>query len=169
MSGVQQIDHNFPWSTLLDYRNDVIKCSKLKWNHEPRACGFTAKLRVYYHGKLWSICFFYNIYFFKKNQKQNNRHCVTCYVISMVYTLIDHSFRPISARKDSISLCTDVPPPSETGIQSVIVKSVIVRLLTVNPLLSPLGGLFISSPFEERLNRDDRLIEFRNNDGISSS
>ena len=84
--------------------------------------------------------FFYNIYFFKKNQKQNNRHCVTCYVISMVYTLIDHSFRPISARKDSISLCTDVPPPSETGIQSVIVKSVIVRLLTVNPLLSPLGA-----------------------------
>ena len=38
-----------------------------------------------------------NIYFFlRKNQKENNRHCVTCYVISMVYTLIDHSSQPIS-------------------------------------------------------------------------
>ena len=35
--------------------------------------------------------FFNNIYFFTKNQKQNNRHCVTCYVISMVYSLIDRS------------------------------------------------------------------------------
>ena len=29
--------------TLTDHRNDVIKCSKLKWNHEPQASGFTAK------------------------------------------------------------------------------------------------------------------------------
>jgi len=29
--------------TLIDYRNEVIKCSKLKWNHEPQANGFTAK------------------------------------------------------------------------------------------------------------------------------
>ena len=35
---------------------------------------------------------------FTKNQKRNNRYCGTCYVISMVYTLIDHSSRPISAR-----------------------------------------------------------------------
>ena len=28
---------------LIDHRNDVIKCSKLTWNHEPRASGFTAK------------------------------------------------------------------------------------------------------------------------------
>ena len=42
---------------------------------------------------------FYNIiYFFTKNQKQNNRLCVTCYVISMVFILIDHSSRPINAR-----------------------------------------------------------------------
>ena len=32
------------------------------------------------------------------DQKQNNRHFVTCYVISMVYTLIDHSSRPISVQ-----------------------------------------------------------------------
>ena len=31
--------------TLIDHRNDVIKCSKLKWNHEPQAIGFTAKLK----------------------------------------------------------------------------------------------------------------------------
>ena len=41
---------------------------KLKWNHEPQASGFTAKLWTFYgvismvyesvdHGKLWSICF----------------------------------------------------------------------------------------------------------------
>ena len=30
-------------NTLIDHRNDVIKCSKLKWNHEPQASGFTAK------------------------------------------------------------------------------------------------------------------------------
>ena len=35
---------------------------------------------------------------FMKNQNQNNRHCLTCYVISMVYTLIDHGSRPFSAR-----------------------------------------------------------------------
>jgi len=29
--------------TLVDHRNDVIKCSKLKWNHEPQASGFTAR------------------------------------------------------------------------------------------------------------------------------
>ena len=28
---------------LIDQRNDVIKCSKLKGNHEPLASGFTAK------------------------------------------------------------------------------------------------------------------------------
>ena len=41
---------------------------------------------------------------FTKNQKQNNRHSLTCYAIS--FTLIDHSSRPISVR----------------GICSVIVK-----------------------------------------------
>ena len=124
--------------TLIVHGNDAIKCSrKLKWNHEPQA------------GKMWSICFYSNIYFslvvasqatffmlffvfllylcsfkhqlteispqmlkigsslsmlrskiiFTKNQKQNNRHYVTCYVISMIYTLTDHNSRPISARK----------------------------------------------------------------------
>ena len=54
--------------TVIDHRNDVIKCSKLKWNHEPEASGFTAKFRTFYgvismvyksgdNGKLWSICF----------------------------------------------------------------------------------------------------------------
>ena len=54
--------------TLIDHTNDVIKCSKLKWNHEPQASGFTAKFWTFYgvismvyksvdHGKLWSICF----------------------------------------------------------------------------------------------------------------
>ena len=43
---------------------------------------------------------FYNniwVFFFTKNQ--NNQHSVTCYVISMVHTPIDHSYGPISARR----------------------------------------------------------------------
>ena len=35
---------------------------------------------------------------FMKNQNENNWHCLTCYVISMVFTLIDHGSRPFSAR-----------------------------------------------------------------------
>ena len=86
--------------TLIDHRNDVIKFQNSSG---------TTKFRTFYsimsmvyksvvHGKLWLICFLQNINFFTKNQKQNNRHCMTCNVISMIYTLIDHSSRPISAR-----------------------------------------------------------------------
>ena len=84
-----------------------------KWCHkmfktqvEPQASGFTAKFWTFYgiismiyksvdHGK---FVFYNNIYFFEKNQKQNSRRCVTCYVSSMVYSLIDHSSWPITAR-----------------------------------------------------------------------
>ena len=33
--------------TLIDHtrRNDVMKCSKLKWNHEPQVSGFTARVK----------------------------------------------------------------------------------------------------------------------------
>ena len=57
--------------TLIDHGNDVIKCSKLKWNHEPQASGFTAKFWTFcgvicmvytcksvHHGKLWPDLFF---------------------------------------------------------------------------------------------------------------
>ena len=78
------------------------------WNHQLQANGFTAKFSTFYgvismvyksvdHGKFWSI-FFYHGYFYTKDQKQENQHCVTCYVISMVCTVIDHSCRPISAQ-----------------------------------------------------------------------
>ena len=42
---------------LYSYRpyNDVKKCSKLKWNHEPQASGFTAKFWTFYGVILWSI------------------------------------------------------------------------------------------------------------------
>ena len=87
--------------TLIDHKNDVIKCSKLKWSYEPRASGFTAKFGTFYgvismvyksvdHGQSWSICFFTKT-FICFTKKQNNPHCVTCYVVSMVYTLIHHS------------------------------------------------------------------------------
>ena len=48
--------------------------------------------------KIWSLSMLRSKLIFTKNQKQNNWHCVACFVISMVYTLIDHSSRPISAR-----------------------------------------------------------------------
>ena len=44
------------------------------------------------------LFFYNNIYVITKNQKQNNRQCVICHVISMVFTLTDHSSRPMSAR-----------------------------------------------------------------------
>ena len=72
--------------TRIEHRNDVIKCSKLKWNHHPQA---------------WLYCkafFTITFIFFTKNKNKNNRHCVTGYVISMIYTLIDYSSRPISPR-----------------------------------------------------------------------
>ena len=34
--------------TLIDHMNDVIKCSQLKWNHEPQASDFTAKFWAFY-------------------------------------------------------------------------------------------------------------------------
>ena len=60
--------------TLINQRNGVIKCSKLKWNHEPLASGFNAKFWTFYgvisivyksvdHGNLWSI-FFFCFFFF---------------------------------------------------------------------------------------------------------
>ena len=45
-----------------------------------------------------SLSFLRSKIVFMKNQNQNDRHCLTCYVISMVYTLIDHGSRPFSAR-----------------------------------------------------------------------
>ena len=33
--------------TLIDHRNDVIKCSKLRRNHAPAARGFTAKSFIF--------------------------------------------------------------------------------------------------------------------------
>ena len=52
------------------------------------------------HGKILVDLFFtITFIFFTKNQKQNNWHCVTCYVISMVLALDQ------SARKDSLSYC----------------------------------------------------------------
>ena len=144
--------------TLIDDRNDAIKCPNLKWNHEPQVSGITAKFwTLWYHFyglyecRLWKIvvdlfftitfifsflwsfsknncakrrfsyCFLYfcstfvasstnsqseispqtlkfgyslsmfrSKIIFTKNRKQNNRQCVTCYVISMVFTLIGH-------------------------------------------------------------------------------
>ena len=40
--------------TRIDHRNDVIKCSKLKWRNEPQASGYTA------------IFFFLHFFFYEK-------------------------------------------------------------------------------------------------------
>ena len=49
--------------------------------------------------------FFTITFFFHERPKTKNQHCLTCYVIFMIYTLIDHSSRPISAREDSFRYC----------------------------------------------------------------
>ena len=72
--------------TLIDHRNDVIKCSTLKWNNKPQASGFTAKFWTFYgiisvvyknveHEKLWSICFYDNIYFLRKPKAKQPALC----------------------------------------------------------------------------------------------
>ena len=76
--------------TLIDHRNDAIKCSKLKWNHEPQASSFTAKFEDVF--LLFDLPLQLQAPTHpQKFQKQNNRLYVTCYVISMVSTHIDHS------------------------------------------------------------------------------
>ena len=47
------------------------------------------------HGKLCTICF---LHVFLVSCKVSWKSCVTCYVNFMIYTLIDHNSRPISAR-----------------------------------------------------------------------
>ena len=61
-------------------------------------CSFKYRLNhrnFYPYVKIWffSLSMLRGKIIFTKNQKQNNRHCVTCYVISMYYTLIGHSLR----------------------------------------------------------------------------
>ena len=92
------------------------------------------------HGKLWSNLFFTITFIFTRNQKQNNRHCVKCYVISMGYTLIH---RP----QLSTNQCARV--------RSVIVKLYLV-LASIHALyhdlsqrrleILPLPALFPSAP-----------------------
>ena len=100
--------------TLIDYRNDVIKCSKLKWwNQEPQASGFTAKFWTIYgvismvyksvdHGKLsvvnlfltttFIFCFprrfFFVVFriFFVFLQLQAPTHCQKC--LPMCWNLV---------------------------------------------------------------------------------
>ena len=50
--------------TLIDHRNDLIKCSKLKWNHEPQVNGFTAK--------------FYGVISIKKKGSKNSLYYAGC-------------------------------------------------------------------------------------------
>ena len=46
---VDENKNNCPQCTLVEtIENDVIKCLKLKWNHEHRASGFTAKSWTFY-------------------------------------------------------------------------------------------------------------------------
>ena len=41
--------------TPIDHRNDLIKCSKLKWNHESQASGFLQSFEHFMASFLWSI------------------------------------------------------------------------------------------------------------------
>ena len=56
---------------------------------------------------------------FTKNQKQNNRHYVICYVISMVYSFIDRVTITLdqSARENSLSYCKKAYEPEQMSCQ----------------------------------------------------
>ena len=98
--------------TLIDHRNDVITCSKLKWNHEPQAGVFTAKFWTFYgvismvyksvdHRKLWSICFLQQHLFLVsilRSFLENHAWHVTSFPSKTI--AIDQS-----AREDSLSYC----------------------------------------------------------------
>ena len=102
---------------------------------EPRSAGewFHCKVLniLWRHFYIWSrkvspiencgrFVFYNNIfYFFTKNQKQNNRHCVTFNVISMVYLTTIPRARMGS---ESIARATDSEAISARGI-IVLVKS----------------------------------------------
>ena len=152
--------------TLKDHRKDVIKCSKLKWNHEPQASGFIAKFWTFYavismvyksvdHWKLWSICFFYNnIYFYLPAMFLGK-----CYVISMVYILIDHSSWPISALgPDSLSYRKKRHRPSLRETISLHES----RKDSAFPFLTYLksAGRVVSRQFSKRRNWIDNLDFF---------
>ena len=92
--------------TLINHRNDVIKCLKLKWNHQQQASGFTAKFWTFYdvismvyksvhHGKLWSNFFFTITFIFRKLKTTG-----TAWHVTSFHGLKSHrpSSRPISAR-----------------------------------------------------------------------
>ena len=103
--------------TLIDHRNDVIKCSKLKWNHEPQASGFTAKFWTFYgvismvyksvdHGKLWSICFLQQHLFFLRKNKKNKTTGSAWHVTSFPWSILSYTIAlDQSARQDSLSYC----------------------------------------------------------------
>ena len=92
-------------------------------------------------GNCGRIVFYNIIYFFTKNQKQNNRLCVTCYVISMVFTLIDHSSRPINVRGVALSYCKAAIQLRGKSVEcSLRVTNAILKL--INPLFTTLNYLF---------------------------
>ena len=84
----------FMFYTLIDHRNDVIKCSNLK----PQASGFTAKFWTFYgvismvyksvdHGKLWSICFLqWHLLFYEKPKTKQPALCDMLYHVHGLYS-----------------------------------------------------------------------------------
>ena len=102
--------------TLIDHRNDAIKCSKLKWNYEPQASGFLPNFEHFMALFLWSIreltmknlvdSFFKHeklyaeLAFFFCCKIVNTKHArIALQIVSFsrsIVTLINHTPEPIS-------------------------------------------------------------------------
>ena len=63
--------------TVIDHRNDGIKCSKLKWS-----------IRVHVMENYGPFVFYNNIYFFTKNQ--NQKQPALCDMLSHFFGLYSH-------------------------------------------------------------------------------
>ena len=65
--------------TVIDHRNELIKCSKLKWNHEPQAC--------------WVIYYFVSL-LLEGTEKKFGRTAEVSAIIKDLYKLTENPLPP---------------------------------------------------------------------------
>ena len=81
--------------TIIDHRNDVIKCSKLKWNHKPQASGFTAKIWTFYGVIFMEIVvdLFLTITFILSRKTKNKTTGTAWHVMSFPWSILSTNQR----------------------------------------------------------------------------
>ena len=102
---IKQIDNNFPGSVLLSTTEITSRCSKLKCNYKPQACGYTAKFWTFNSISITTLAvnghFRWSFLENRAREKEKNKLChlpVTSIVCMVWYIDSDQS-----ARKESFS------------------------------------------------------------------